>query len=235
MQQYFMDRPLEVGQKAVFTKEQAHHAGTVVRLNREVIRLVHDGKGYFAVGAPEGKGFSALVTEEDPNVNELNTKITLAMALIRREKMEWVLQKATELGVSRIVPFVSGRCVVKNKKEKTDRWNTIVLEAAQQCKRNFIPEITGVVSLKDLKDYRSEVNLAAFEKASEASGRISKFLPADSVTVVIGPEGGFSDDEVSLMSDMEFHPITLGNRILRAETAAVYAVSVIGEYEEGAR
>jgi len=216
----------------IFSKEQAHHAGTVVRLDGERIRLVHEGRAYFATGMQEGKSFSALVTEEDPNVNELHTEVTLCMALIRREKMEWVLQKATELGVSRIVPFESSRCVVHRKKEKTDRWMSIVTEAARQCKRNRIPEIVPADDFANLGKYLSDVNLAGYENAWGTCGKTGQYLPADSCTVVIGPEGGFSEEEVEQLRQFGYQPVTFGNRILRAETAAVYALSVIGEFDK---
>ena len=99
MQQYFSDVPLFAGTTYEFTKEQAHHAGTVLRMHDETIRLVHDGKGYFARVYTEGKRVYAIVEKEDDMVNELPVDVTLCMALIRREKMELVLQKAAELGV----------------------------------------------------------------------------------------------------------------------------------------
>lgn len=238
MQQYFTDTPLHVGEDYIFTKEQAHHAKTVVRLDHEKVRLVYQGKAFFAEAMQKENAFVAHVYEEDPSWNESSCHITLAIALIRREKFELVLQKATELGVNRIVPFESSRCVVHAKKEKADkqqqRWKMILQEASEQCKRNLIPEITDIVSFSDLKNYLSEGNYACYENAYGKSEFLTECAEnKKSITVVIGCEGGFSEKEVQGMQADGYMPITLGSRILRAETAAIYACSVLSEmYEE---
>ena len=233
MQQYFTDTPLHVGDEYIFTKEQAHHARDVVRLDRETVRLVSEGKGYFAECRKSGNDFTALVTEEDPHINELPFDVTLAIALIRREKFELVLQKAAELGVSRIVPFVSSRCIVREAKEKKQkqlqRYRQIVQSASEQCKRNRIPEVTETIPFEKLHTVKSGLSLAAYEKADAAGTKISDVFHGQSVTVVIGPEGGFSEEEVSRLAEKGFIPVTLGSRILRAETAALYACAVISE------
>ena len=102
MQQYFSDIPLAVGQEYIFNKDQAHHAKNVVRLHHEKIRLVYDGIGYFADAYSKGKDFVAMVLEKDERINEIGVEVTLAIGLIRKEKFELVLQKACELGVTRI-------------------------------------------------------------------------------------------------------------------------------------
>lgn len=234
MQQYFCDAELAVGSVYEFTKEQAHHAGTVLRMHDETIRLVHDGKAYFGTVYSEGKRVYSTVDKEDDRVNELPVDITLCMALIRREKMELVLQKAAELGVKRIIPFESSRCVVHERKEKKDklmaRWNTILLEASAQCKRNVVPELLEVVPFSKLAGYESDVRMLAFENARYSGKKIKDVVKgAASMLVVIGPEGGFSLEEAESLINCGFHAVTLGNRILRAETAALYACSVIGE------
>lgn len=235
MQQYFCEQPLSCGAVYEFTKEQAHHAGTVLRLNNETVRLVSGGRGYFATVHTTGRSVSAVVDREDERYNELPVEVTLCMALIRREKMELVLQKAAELGVSRILPFESGRCVVHARQEKSEkqmaRWNSILLEASAQCKRNRIPELLPARRFADVLQVRADCRLAAYENAYGSARRITDELgQARSAAVVIGPEGGFSRQEVDLLCEAGFRPVTLGNRILRAETAAIYACSVIGEY-----
>lgn len=235
MQQYFCDQPLACGAVYEFTKEQAHHAGTVLRLNDETVRLVSGGKGYFATVRTAGRSVTAVVEREDERYNELPVEITLCMALIRREKMELVLQKAAELGVFRILPFESARCVVHARQEKSEkqmaRWNSILLEASAQCKRNRIPELMPTGSFADVMKISADCRLAAYENAYGRARKITDELgKARSVAVVIGPEGGFSIQEVDLLCEAGYRPVTLGNRILRAETAAVYACSVIGEY-----
>lgn len=235
MQQYFSEMPLRVGAVYEFTKEQAHHAGTVLRLNGETVRLVSGEKGYFATVHCEGKKVYAVVDREDERYNELPVRIILCMALIRREKMEFVLQKAAELGVSDLIPFESSRCVVHVRPEKSgrqmERWNTILLEASAQCKRNRIPTLHPAASFRDILKVQADARLAAYENAYGKAGRITDHLQnAGSVAVVIGPEGGFSPEEMDALCGSGFASVTLGSRILRAETAALYACSVIGEY-----
>ena len=205
MQQYFMDRPLAVGETVRFSKEQAHHAGTVMRMDHETIRLVYEGKAFFACGYRQGKDFFAEITAEDHHVNELDCRITLAAALVRREKMELILQKACELGAARIVPFESSRCVARAVREKKERWDSIVMEAARQCKRNRIPEVLEAVPFSRLPAFKSEVNLACYENAREEGKKISQIQKGSSCTVVIGPEGGFSEEEITMLADEGFY------------------------------
>lgn len=237
MQQYFCDEPLQVGQIYKFTKEQAHHAGTVLRLDHEKVRLVYNEKGYFATCYQENKKVFAMVNEEDKRVNELPCHITLAIALIRREKFEWILQKACELGVHTILPFESSRCVVHARKEKADRqkerWNSILQSAAEQCKRNHIPKIQDIISFSQLQNYEADLKMCAYENAYGNSLSVSELYNGEkNVLVVIGPEGGFSEEEIEQLVQSDYSSCTLGSRILRAETAAVYALSVLGELSE---
>ena len=234
MQQYFSEVPIEVGDEYIFDKRQAHHAKNVVRLENERVRIVHDGIGYFATCYSSGKEFVAKIEEKDERVNEIGVELTLAVALIRKEKFELVLQKAAELGVTKIVPYVSSRCVVKYKKEKGDkvlsRYQDILLEASEQCKRNIVPEIVEPVKLSELAKYCSDVNLLPSENAYGGARYMSEIIDEKkSLTIVIGPEGGFSDEEVAELKTAGFETVTLGSRILRAETAAMYVCSVAGE------
>lgn len=237
MQQYFCDVPLQVGKLYEFTKDQAHHAGTVLKLDHETVRLVYDEKGYFATCYRDGKKVVAMVEKEDERVNELPCHITLAIALIRREKFEWILQKACELGVDTILPFESSRCVVHAKKEKADRqkerWYSIVQSAAEQCKRNHIPEVKDIILFSQLADYEADLKMCAYENAYGTSEYISDLYHGEkNILVVIGPEGGFSECEIEQLVQSDYSACTLGSRILRAETAAVYALSVLGELAE---
>jgi len=233
MYQYFCDEPLETGKEYIFTKEQAHHA-KVIRLDHETIRLVSGTQAFFAEGYERDGSYYALVKEEDVSDHELTEDLTLAFALIRKEKMELIIQKATELGVKKIIPFESSRCVVHAKKEKAskqkERWQEIAKEAARQCKRNVIPEVTEVASFKDLKEINTDLRVAAYEKAYGKAPYLSDiFSENKSMTVVIGPEGGFSEEEMKKLEEWDYTPVTFGERILRAETAAIYACAVFSE------
>ena len=234
MQQYFANVPLAAGKPYFFTKEQAHHASDVVRLHEETVRLVYEGKAWFARTARVDGKFAAIVEKEDPQIHECACEMTLCMALIRREKFELVLQKASEIGFSRVVPFVSSRCVVREKQDKKERvaarWQTILLEGAQQCKRNIVPELAETIPFDHLDRVQAELKAAAYENAYSTSARLSHLYHGQkSAAVVIGPEGGFSPDEVQWLVDHGYQAVTLGSRILRAETAAIYAGSVLSE------
>ena len=165
-----------------------------------------------------------IVTEKLDENNELDCDITCIMALIKNDKFELCLQKLTELGVKKIVPYQSVRSVVKAKDDKkVIRMKKIVKEAAEQSHRNFIPEVCEVASIKDLEKYKSENNYICYE----SSKNIADVDTGRSITYVIGPEGGFEDREYEKIKDMGFEPISLGKRILRAETAAIYMTSII--------
>ena len=240
MQQYFCNAPIEVGKDYEMTKEQAHHAVNVLHLNNETVRLVYNGIGYFGTLVPSGKKAVVHVEKQDERINEPAMEIILAIALIRREKFEWILQKATELGVSRIIPFESSRCVVHAKKEKADRqkerWNANAQSAAEQCKRNRIPKVDDIMSFSDLMKVEAQLKVCAYEKADIQSAYLSDLChEQSSVLVLIGPEGGFSEGEIEMVKDHDFAPCTLGSRILRAETAALYSLSVLSELNEKRR
>lgn len=234
MQQFFSDVPLAVGEAYHFTEAQAHHARDVVRLNHETVRLVYQGQAYFACAQKEKGTYTAVVTQKDDHFNELPDNIILAMALIRREKMELVLQKAAELGVKEIVPFVSERCVVKedHKPGKLQRRQMIVTEAAAQCKRNLIPTVHETAALKQLAEIPADVRAAAYENARENGTYVSELPQGKRIMIAIGPEGGFAPSEADWFARNGFTAVSLGSRILRAETAAIYACSVLGEMME---
>lgn len=240
MQQYFCNTPLTIGEDYVMTKDQAHHAVNVLHLDHETVRLVYEGTGYFGTLVPDGKKAVVHIDAQDERINEPEGEIILAIALIRREKFEWILQKATELGVSRIIPFESSRCVVHAKKEKADRqkerWNAIAQSAAEQCKRNRIPKVDDIMSFSDLMKVEAQLKVCAYEKADIQSAYLSDlYHEQSSVLVLIGPEGGFSEGEIEMVKDHDFAPCTLGSRILRAETAALYSLSVLSELNEKRR
>ncbi len=237
MQQYFCEVPLKPGEEYIMTKAQAHHAGDVLHMHQEKVRLVSEGKGYFGTCFRRGKEMVVSVEEEDPSVRELNRKVILGVGLIRKEKFEWILQKATELGAAEIIPFESSRCIVHPKKEKEDklyaRWHDIAKSAAEQCKRDIIPEIAPITRFRDLADVYADLRAAAYENAGSEADRLGDIL-ADhqSVLVLIGPEGGFSEEEMQFLQDNHFACVTFGARILRAETAALYACAVISEHDK---
>lgn len=236
MYQFFVEDPVNVGEKIVLSKEQSHHALSVLRLHHEKVRIVYHGEAYFGDGYSENKNFVVDIQEQDLSEKELPCNVTLMMGLIRKEKMEFVLQKCTELGVTKIIPFVSSRAIVHydaNKVNKVlQRWNSILEESSAQCKRNMIPELTEIVSFKNLIQYKEEQNYIAYENANSEHHLFGEDLKQESISYVIGPEGGFSEEEIDYLVSKGFKMTSFGNRILRAETAAIYGMSILSNFLE---
>ncbi|MFV0479800.1 MAG: RsmE family RNA methyltransferase [Anaerorhabdus sp.] len=235
MQQYIVEEFIETGKEIELSQEQAHHIQDVLRMKEgSIIRLVFPLEKQAAFGkiSMHGKKVVAYIDEMDNERHELPCRITLCIGLIRKEKWEYILQKATELGVDTIVPFISQRTVVKSKEEKwtnkKDRWNKIVLEAMEQSKRESLPRIEDVCKFKDLSKYQSELNCVGYENIAQTGKSLRSLVQSQmSISVVIGPEGGFAEEEIQYLTELGYHCISLGKRILRAETAACHVLSVI--------
>ena len=168
--------------------------------------------------------------------NELNNDITLFYCLSKGEKNEFVMQKATELGVKRIVLLSSKRSVVKLSNDdfnrKKVRFEKILKEASEQSHRNVIPELIGIIPIKDIPEsLLANHNFIAYEEDAgytlNTFNLFDKIKEKESVSLLIGSEGGIDKDELSSLNENGFKNISLGKRILRTETAAVYALSVL--------
>ncbi|WP_425380946.1 RsmE family RNA methyltransferase [Spiroplasma endosymbiont of Polydrusus pterygomalis] len=164
--------------------------------------------------------------------SELSCKITLVMALLKEQKFDLVIQKAVELGVYQIVPLQLKRCVsvlTKTKaQQKVLRWQSIAKAAAKQSNRNLIPIITPVVfELKQLVSYHSKLNLVADENSSDINWVNEINNELSSITIIIGPEGGITSEEITILKKFNFSSISLGKLILRAETAPLFLMSII--------
>ncbi|HIZ21637.1 MAG TPA: 16S rRNA (uracil(1498)-N(3))-methyltransferase [Candidatus Blautia faecigallinarum] len=167
---------------------------------------------------------------------ELPGKLCLFQGLPKGDKMELIIQKAVELGVSQIIPVETKRCVVrldeKKAEKKTARWQEIAKSAAKQSKRMKIPKVGPVMSLKEALSYAGELDvcLIPYELArgmEETKKIIQAIQPGESIGIFIGPEGGFAPEEVEAAAAIGAKPITLGRRILRTETAGLAILSVL--------
>ena len=172
--------------------------------------------------------------------HELPNQIILICALLKGDKLDYVIQKATELGVSEIVFALTHRTIVKvrklDKDFKFERYRRIAKEASEQSKRLRIPTINRIVTLDRIKEVKADIKLVAYENVS---GNTKSFLEGikslekgKKLAILIGPEGGFENDEIAFLEDLGYKCVSLGKRILRAETASIYALSVIGSYLE---
>lgn len=164
--------------------------------------------------------------------NEPDVKITLYQALPKGDKMDYIVQKCVELGISEIVPVISARCVSrpneKSLRKKLLRWQKIALEAAQQSRRGIIPKIGAALSFRQAveKSKENELNIFFYELGGESVAQILTDKPK-TIGFFIGSEGGFEEKEAQLAAEAGAKTATLGKRILRAETAPLAALSVI--------
>lgn len=223
MQQYFVDVNVHEGDVIALSDDILYHLVKVLRKDTNYKFRVADstGKIYYANLINNKECKIGACTEEN---NELNCDITCILSLIKNDKFELTLQKLVELGVKRIVPYKSVRSVIKVKdNKKLDRLNKIVKEACEQSHRNIIPEVTDFADLKDLEKYKSERNYICYESEKN----ITEIPSCKSITYIIGPEGGFEDNEYKKICEFGFESVSLGKRILRAETAAIYMTSII--------
>lgn len=180
-------------------------------------------------------GVEAEIVEEDYRNTELPVRFYLFQGLPKGDKLELIIQKTVELGVAGIVPVEMSRCVMKlddkKKKARKERWQAISESAAKQSKRNVIPEVFDVLSYKQAMEKAKELDLFLVpyenERGMEATREaLARIKPGMSVGILVGPEGGFEDKEIELARQTGAAVISLGARILRAETAAVTAVAL---------
>ncbi|WP_347862721.1 16S rRNA (uracil(1498)-N(3))-methyltransferase [Salimicrobium sp. PL1-032A] len=208
--------------------------------------VVHpEQRAYRAVVESINETITCSLQEELPENNELPQEVTVVQALGKGDKVEWVIQKSTELGVSRIIPFQAEHSVVKwdhkKQEKKKARFEKIAKEAAEQSERLKLPEVTSTLSIKEVvKETESyDFRLFAYEQEARqgANRKLSEFLkeiaPGTKVCIVIGPEGGFSSKEAELLDESGFQAVRLGGRILRMETAPLYFLSALSyQWEE---
>ena len=235
MQQVFYHLPLSIGDEILFDANQEHHF-RVLRVKKEIIRIVYNNDAYFGEVSFTNNHYQAKVIEKDDSVKELSSNITLYAAIIDKVPYELVLQKATELGTSSIVPLETSRCVKKIDQAKwnriKERWQSIILASAQQCKRNVVPELNDPIKLPQLAQCTDDIKLVAYENKTTTSISLSSvYKPNSSIAVVIGPEGGFTEEEIKQLNDYGFQCVTFGSRILRTETSSIYALSVLSELD----
>lgn len=188
------------------------------------------------IAAMEKERILLHLLKEEEQDTELSSRIYLFQGLPKGDKMEWIVQKAVELGVHEIIPVATKRAVVKldEKKavKKVERWNSIAEGGAKQSGRSRIPNVASVMSFKEAVAYGEQLDvlLIPYELAEgmeETKALIEQIQPGQSVGIFIGPEGGFEQEEVTYAMDHGAHAMTLGRRILRTETAALTTLSIL--------
>ena len=234
---FFVDDSARVGNCFRISGKDHNHICNVLRMQVGDTFLVSCG-GTSSLCSLQYIGEDVLeaeIVEEDYRSTELPVRFYLFQGLPKGDKLELIIQKTVELGVAGIVPVEMSRCVMKlddkKKKSRRERWQAIAESAAKQSKRNLIPEVSDVLSYKQamarageldlfLVPYENELGMQATREA------LARIRPGMSVGILIGPEGGFDEKEIELARQTGAAVISLGKRILRAETAAVTAVAM---------
>jgi 16S rRNA (uracil1498-N3)-methyltransferase len=224
-----------------FNEEDEHHIRHVMRLtiNDEIIGIFQGVHYQCKIMKMDKNNIEIAVIEPLAINNELSKPITLIYSKPKMDRFEIVLQKATELGVYRIIPLISQYSQVKidNLAHKYLRWQRIMKEAAEQSRRNIIPELLLPIHNKEVALYLGSVNILANETLAGYSTPLLQQWVVDKsnkdITLLVGCEGGFSDDEFVYYEQLGFNSISLGKRILRSETAALSLLAIVAFYLEG--
>ena len=236
MQQIFVNQNVQINTETVITGDDVRHLNKVLRMQPgEVIRIsTHEGENYLGEITTIDESQVVLKILEEVPSTELKQRIYLFQAIPKGDRMETVIEKAVELGVYEIIPVEMKYCVVKlddkKKKKRIERYQTIAETAAKQSKRSIIPTVHDVMTYKEAVEYaRScDVNLVPYEcKEGMAATTVAlaKLPEAETISIMIGPEGGFADEEIDMVSDMDV--ISLGKRILRTDTAAIASMTMV--------
>jgi 16S rRNA (uracil1498-N3)-methyltransferase len=230
----YVEAALESGTRLALSGSSAGHLTRVLRLRPGAALTVFNGEGgeYAAsIERVQGSEVTVAVGEHQPLERESPFPLTLAQGVSRGERMDLVVQKATELGVSRLVPVLTERSVVRLDEESSDRksshWRAIAIAACEQCGRNRLPEVTLPARLGEfLRDSRAAGTKLLL--SPEATQRIEDVpRPQHGATVLIGPEGGLADEEQQSALAAGFVAVRLGPRVLRTETAAIAAITLL--------
>lgn len=246
MPRFFVDQNQIEENYITILGEDAHHISRSLRMAVGEHITVSDGEQYeydCILEVFAEKTVKAKIINKYESATELPIRVHLYQALPKGDKLDFIIQKSVECGAFDITPFESQNCVVKVKKDaedkKSERRNKIALEAAKQCGRGIIPRVNPTLSFNQMLNDASIFDVALFcyeGQGTEPMGAVLKSIKCKSeihdIAVIIGSEGGFSNDEATLARERGFYSIGLGKRILRAETAAIFALSsIVYEFE----
>lgn len=240
MNRFFTDMECQSLDKSiVITGEDVNHIKNVLRFRQGEEIIVNDGRGrdyHCRISSIENEKVVADIIDVCDNFSELSTQVTLFQGYPKGDKFDLIVQKCVELGVTRIVPVMTERTIVKLDEKKAEkkiqRLNTIAVSAAKQSGRGMIPEVLAPVTFKEALSMASalEENVIPYEEAEgiEYSKKvIAEIKGKKSLGVFIGPEGGFAKHEVADAVGIGAKAITLGHRILRTETAGMAVMSIL--------
>ena len=238
--QHFFVIPEQVGETEIYvTGQDVNHMKNVLRMKIGEQVEISDGnnKKYLCeVSAYEEEQAVLRILEIREADTELKSRLYLFQGLPKNDQMELIVQKAVELGAYEVIPVSMKRCVVKldakKAAKKVERWNSISESAAKQAGRSIIPKVSDVVSYREAMERAEQMDVVLVpyeleEGMAETKKLLHQIQPGQSVGIFIGPEGGFEREEVEQAIEAGAHPVTLGRRILRTETAGFTMLSIL--------
>ena len=225
MQRYFTNK--KNNNEMILCDDDIRHIKVVMRMkkNDEII-VTYLNDSYLCYISDN---YKIIIKEKLERIFENIPKVTLVVPILKENKLDYILQKSTELGVFEIILYYSNRGVIKqigNDTKKIERWRKIVKEASEQCHRSSIPDIK-ISSLSDLEVKKINLICSTIEKTNFIKNSLKTLDVCDTISVVIGPEGGFDTKEESTLITNGYIPVTFGNRILRVETVPIFIMSII--------
>jgi 16S rRNA (uracil1498-N3)-methyltransferase len=224
----YQNTPFTEGKTAELDSDNSHHLNKVLRfpVGKNITVFNGDGFDYTALVQDSKKTTNLKVISKEPNNTESKLDLTLAQGIAKGEKMDFLIQKAVELGVTRIIPMKLERCVVRLRDEKVqkkiDHWQKIANHACEQSGRSVIVRIANPVSLEELLEETSHHGFVLHHRAQIGLSQVQETSKA---TILIGPEGGLTDKEVSDSEVAGYQSILIGKRVLRTETASLAAIA----------
>jgi len=239
MPKFFVEPSGIKGDNIFITGEDVNHITKVLRLSRNDIIIISDGQGNdykVVLEEIDREEIKTRIIEHTVSESEPPVEVILFQGIPKSDKMEFIIQKTTELGISKIVPVITKRTIVKfndakSEKNKLERWQKIALEAAKQCNRGRVPVISKPLLFDEAIERMKETELRIMPYEKEESNRLRDILKyrteVKKIGIFIGPEGGFDEEEVYKARCAGVVTSTLGSRILRTETAGVVVLSIL--------
>ena len=220
------------GKILIKDKSDCNHIQNVYRLNvGHELRIIDGEYEYFTeIIQISKKEVSVKILEKKEDSYSLNVNIDVAMGILKNDKMNLAIQKLTEIGVNRIIPLKTERVVVKIN-EKKEKWDVVVRETLKQCRGIKFTEITPVKKLAEIDYSKYDKIIFAYENSGESKSLSEIIEKGDKdILYIIGPEGGITQEEVDFLKNSKAMEISLGKRILRAETAAIVVCGIIANF-----
>lgn len=230
---YCLPQEVKNNQIVIERESEVRHITTVLRHKKGDKVVVFDGSGQEYHGFILSLSKQKLVIQIESTIKpqEVKAHITLACALPKKSKFDFIIQKATELGVDEVIPIITERTIVKKKNQanKLNRWQKIVNEAAKQCGRVKLPKVNEICDFEQVLGRIKEFDLALIPHLAHERRNLQDldFSNAKSAIVFIGPEGDFSDKEIEMALNKGCIAVTLGPNVLKVDTAAIFSVGIL--------